>query len=288
MWHGDEPYRTAVIPRPDDSFVWTVYDSRMAYETLLYEVDDDRVATVTLNRPEVLNAFNQLMMDELSDVWQSIRRDDNVHTVVLCAAGDKGFCSGIDMRGGDLRGSMSDWDTEDVAVSIGPKHNQVWKPVVTAVHGSCCAGAMYFLNESDIVIASEEAMFFDSHVSYGAASVFEAIGMRMFVPAREALRWMLLDLEERMSAQRALQIGLISEVVPREDLLPHAHELAAVIAAKPPYGVQGSVKAFWDGMWPQFTDVGRWGIRYTALAAAAHQPPTDRPPTFMRPDWKVR
>ena len=123
-----------------------------------------------------------------------------MHAVVLCAAGDKGFCAGLDMRGGELRGSMADWDAEDVAVYIGPKHNQVWKPVVTAVHGSCCAGAMYFLNESDIVIASEEAMFFDSHVSYGAASVFEAIGMRMFVPPREALRWMLLDLEERMSA----------------------------------------------------------------------------------------
>jgi enoyl-CoA hydratase/carnithine racemase len=259
----------------------------MAYETVLYEVDEDHVATVTLNRPEVLNAFNQLMADELSEVWQSIRRDDHVHAVVLCAAGDKGFCSGLDLRGGEARGSMDDWDFQDVAVSIGPKHNQVWKPVVTAVHGSCCAGAMYFLNESDIVIASEEAMFFDSHVSYGIASVFEAIGMRMFVPAREALRWLLLDLEERMSAQRALQIGLISEVVSREDLLPHAHELAAIIAAKPPYGVQGSIKAFWDGMWPQFTDVDRWGIRYTAMAAN-HRPPTEGPPTFMRPQWKLR
>ena len=73
----------------------------MAYETVLYEVDEGHVATVTLNRPEVLNAFNQLMADELSDVWQSIRRDSNVHAVVLCAAGDKGFCAGLDMRGAD-------------------------------------------------------------------------------------------------------------------------------------------------------------------------------------------
>jgi enoyl-CoA hydratase/carnithine racemase len=112
------------------------------------------------------------------------------------------------------------------------------------------------------VIASEEATFFDSHVSYGFASVFEAIGMSMFVPPREVLRWMLLDLEERMSSQRALQIGLVSEIVARENLMPHAHELAAIIAAKPPYGVQGSVKAFWDAIWQKFSDVDRWGIRY--------------------------
>src|ERR1700732_2018666 len=93
--------------------------------------------------------------------------------------------------------------------------------------------------------------------SYGLASVFEPIGTQMFVPAREALRWLLLDLEERLSPQRAMQIGLVSEVVPRADLLPHAHELAAIIAAKPPYGVQGSIKAFWEPMWSKFADVDR-------------------------------
>jgi enoyl-CoA hydratase/carnithine racemase len=255
----------------------------MAFETVLYEVGDDHVATVTLNRPEALNAFNQQMMDELSELWQSIRRDDNVHAVVLTGAGEKGFCAGLDMRG-EMRGSMSDWDFQDVAVHIGPKHNQVWKPVITAVHGSCCGGGMYFLNESDIVIASEEATFFDSHVSYGFASVFEAIGMSMFVPPREALRWMLLDLEERMSSQRALQIGFVSEIVAREDLLPHAHELAAIIAAKPPYGVQGSIKAFWDAMWQKFSDVDRWGIRYSDASSAAAPPMR----AFKRPQWRLR
>jgi enoyl-CoA hydratase/carnithine racemase len=107
----------------------------------LYEVGDDHVATVTLNRPEALNAFNQQMMDELAELWQSIRRDDNVHAVVLAGAGEKGFCAALDMRG-EMRGSMSDWDFEDVAVHIGPKHDQVWKPVIAAVHGSCCGGGM--------------------------------------------------------------------------------------------------------------------------------------------------
>ena len=126
----------------------------MAYETVLYEVDEGHVATVTLNRPEVLNAFNQLMADELSEVWQSIRRDSNVHAVVLCAAGDKGFCAGLDMRGAEAR----------IVVGLGFRrccglHRTQAQSGVEAGGDRrsrlLLHGRDYFLNESDIVIACQ-------------------------------------------------------------------------------------------------------------------------------------
>ena len=154
-----------------------------------------------------------------------------MHAVVLCAAGDKASApvSTCEERG---RGSMDDWDFEDVAVSIGPKHNQVWKPVVTAVHGSCCAGAMYFLNESDIVIASEEAMFFDSHVSYECVRVRSDRHAHVRACTR-ALRWLLLDLEERMSAHERCKSALSARSCPRRPAAACAR-LAAIIAANRP------------------------------------------------------
>src|SRR5207244_10972906 len=99
-----------------------------------------------------------------------------------------------------------------------PRQHDGWKPVTTPVHGMCAGGAMYWLNESDIVICSDDATFFDPHVTYGMTSALEPIGMAWTVPLREVLRWSLLGLDERMSAERARGIGLVSEVDPRKQL----------------------------------------------------------------------
>lgn len=223
----------------------------MDYATILYATSADHVATITINRPEALNAFNPLMLEEFRDVWERIRRDDQVHAVVLRAAPGRAFSTGADVRSGsptDYMRSDNVWDQTDPGASLGPRMNRLWKPVVTAVHGLCCAGAFYWLNESDIIICSEDAQFFDPHVSYGLVCAVEPAGLRWRLPLGEVLRMSLLGNDERLGAQTALRIGLVTEVVAADTLWARAHQLAAGIAAKPPTAVQGTVKAIWESL----------------------------------------
>ncbi len=223
----------------------------MDFETLLYE-ERDHVAWVTLNRPDVLNAFNVQMQTELRDLWRSLRANDDVHCVVLAAAGDKAFCTGIDRQeqfeggpsGAGSPGS-SPFMFDDPGETIGPKANDCWVPVVAAVHGMACGGAFYLLGEVDIIIASEDATFFDPHVTYGMTSSFESMHMLQRMPLGEVIRMQLMGSYERLSAQRAHQIGLVSEVVPRDQLAKAAGDVAEVIAKQPTLAIQGTLRAIW-------------------------------------------
>jgi enoyl-CoA hydratase/carnithine racemase len=234
------------------------------FETITYEAGDDHVATITLDRPEVLNACNQVMCDEFVRVWRSIRLADSVHAVVLRAAGERAFSTGVDASD-PLAFPENPWSQDDPGVSLGPKTNAVWKPVVCAVQGMVAGGAFYWVNESDIVICSDDATFFDPHVTYGLTAVLEPIGLSYRVPLGEAVRIALMGLDERVSAERALAIGLVTEVVAASELWDRAHEIAATIAAKPPIAVQGTVRAIWESL-----DIGRTaalsrGMAYTQI-----------------------
>jgi enoyl-CoA hydratase/carnithine racemase len=237
----------------------------MSWKTLLYETSDDRVATITLNRPEALNAFDRTMCDEFREVWARVREDDAVHAVVLRASPGRAFCAGLDVK--RPYGQPQDiWNHEDPGEALSPKWNKVWKPVVCAVHGLCTAGAFYFVNEADIVICSSDAVFFDSHVSTGRVAVLEPIGLSRRIHLGDVLRMALLGNDERISAETALRIGIVSEVTRPEDLWSRAHELAAAIAAKPSVATQGTVRAIWESL-----DKGRQaaldqGLAYTRLA----------------------
>ena len=104
------------------------------YGTILYETSDDHVATITLNRPDVLNAFDRQMCEEMRSAWRQVKADASVHAVVLRAAGDRAFCAGLDMK--KPYGQPDDvWNHEDPGELLSPKWQQVWKPVVCAVHG---------------------------------------------------------------------------------------------------------------------------------------------------------
>ena len=188
-------------------------------ETILYE-ERGAVAIVTLNRPEVHNAFNLQMQHELKRVWRSLRTNDGVRAVVLTGAGEKAFCTGIDRKeavGGYLeRPADETWGAErsgrvatpfmfnDPGSNINPKENDLWKPVIAAVNGMACGGAFYMLGESDITIAAEHATFFDPHVTYGMVAGFETVHMLQKLPLGETLRIALLGATERMSAERGI------------------------------------------------------------------------------------
>lgn len=220
----------------------------MSYETILYS-EENNVATITINRPESMNAFNNQMLEDFVKVWAHVNETDSVHAVVLKAAEGRAFCTGVDVRQG-ISPTQSEnlWTRTDPGECLGPKQQKVWKPVIAAVHGMCAGGAMYWINECDIVICSEDATFFDPHVTYGMTSALEPIGMRYTVPLRETLRWALMGNEERMSAETAFRIGLVSEVHRLDNLYDRANEIAAEIASKPTAATQGTVRAIWESL----------------------------------------
>src|SRR3954452_9909816 len=202
------------------------------YVTILYEVSADAVATITLNRPEVLNAFDRQMCEEIGDAWRRIKSDPSVNAVVLRAAGDRAFCAGLDIS--EPYGQPDDiWNHEDPGELLSPKWQKLWKPVVCAVQGICTGGAFYFVNEADIVICSDDATFFDSHVTFGMVSAIEPVGLMRRVGLGETLRVALRGSDERVTAATALRIGLVTEVVDRAGLWTRADALARTISAHP-------------------------------------------------------
>ena len=181
----------------------------MTYETILYETSPDGVATITINRPDFMNAFNHQMGADFVDAWKRVRADDNVRAVVLRAAGDRAFSTGADVKaGGWSRKEIGPFDQDDPGEHLGPKQNKVWKPVITAVHGLCCGGAYYWINESDIVICSEDAQFFDPHTTFGMVCAVEPTGLLARMPYGDIMRMVLMGNDERISAQTALRISL--------------------------------------------------------------------------------
>lgn len=222
------------------------------YETVTYE-ERDRVAWVTLNRPKAYNAFNQQMRSELSSIWKDLRSNDAIRAVVLTAAGDKSFCVGIDRTepmtaldgASNLFGTSNNFMYDDPGDDLGPKANDLWKPVICAVNGMACGGAFYMIAEADVIIAAESATFFDPHVTYGMAAVYEPIKMLQKMPFGEVMRMSLTGNHERLSAETALRIGLATEVVPDAELADAADRVATAIASQPAAAVQGTLRAIW-------------------------------------------
>ncbi|MGP4057483.1 enoyl-CoA hydratase/isomerase family protein [Mycobacterium sp. 4D054] len=256
----------------------------MTFDTVLLDLDyQARVGTVTLNRPDTLNSFNRTMCEEMKDVWRILKADEDINAVVLRAAGERAFSAGLDIRSSYGQPEIV-WNHEDPGELLSPKWQKMWKPVVCAVQGMCTAGALYFVNEADIVICSQGATFFDSHVSAGLVSALEPVGLMRRVGLGDTLRMALMGNDERVGAQTALRIGLVTEVVAENELWERAHEIAATVAAKPPTATQGTVKAIWESLDKPYRAAMDQGLIYTRLgnpiaqAELAERPVPKTPP----------
>lgn len=256
-----------------------------AFETIQFDVAD-HVATITLNRPEQMNSFTEAMCNEMQRAWTIVRDTDDIHVAVLRANGDRAFCTGIDIKAGMWWGDQVVWNHVDPGEYLGPRSNRVWKPVVCAVQGMCAGGGQYMVNECDIVIASDAATFFDPHANGGIVSALEPIGMlHRGVPLGEVLRWALMGTEERITAETAMRIGLVTEVVAHDQLRSRATDIATQIAGRDPLAIQGTVRAIWEAteMTPHMAKQN--GLAYTHIgnrpaSERANQPRVNRPPTL--------
>ncbi|MFF8379681.1 enoyl-CoA hydratase/isomerase family protein [Streptomyces sp. NPDC015661] len=220
------------------------------------------VAVVTLDRPGKHNSLTLEMARELSAVWRGFRYEDEVRAIVVTGAGGRAFCTGIDREdAGRIPQPSSPYTIDDPLLTIGPKANDLWKPVIAAVEGMACGGAFYLLGEAEFLIAGESATFFDPHTTYGMVSAFETVHMAQRMPYGEIARMALMGTAERVSARRAYETGLVSEVTEPGGALDAAVRAAAVIASYPTGAVQGTVRALWST---------RDASRTPALAHAPH------------------
>jgi len=244
-------------------------------EAIIFEVEDN-VATITLNRPDSYNSFTNAMAADMTYAWETIRDTDDIHVAVLQANGEKAFCTGVDIKGGGTWFMKENvWNSFDPGVTLSPKlYHKVWKPVVCAVHGLCAGGAQYFLNESDIIICSDDAVFFDPHANVGIVSALEPMGMlHRGVPLGDVLRWALMGTDERITAETALRLGLVTEVVTREQLRDRAREIALTIARRNPKAIQGTIRAIWESLDMNRTTALNNGMAYTHLGNFPPNPP---------------
>lgn len=223
------------------------------FDTIKYEVDG-HTATITLNRPEALNALSPHMITELRAAYHEAEHDEAVWLLIVTATG-RAFCTGADVKAipGDGKvineqpylSSYEQWEAPQEGT---PPFRTMAKPVLAAINGICCGAGLDWVTTGDIVIASEQASFFDPHVSIGLVAGREVVRLARVLPRSVALRMAVMGRHERMSAQRAYELGMISEVVEHDRLLERAHEIAGIVNSNAPLAVRGTRLAILKGL----------------------------------------
>jgi enoyl-CoA hydratase/carnithine racemase len=220
------------------------------FDTLRVE-RDGAVTIVTIDRPERLNAINGAMMVELERFWDGFDADPDQRVAVVTGAGVRAFCVGADVKEiaelGELPERQRHPDVR-IASRITPLQARVSKPAICAVNGICAGGGLHFVADCDVTIAAEEATFIDPHVSVGQVSALEPVVLARRMPLGALLRMVLVGSHETMTAERAYELGIVTEVVPRANLLDAALVLAQRIAANSPAAVAASRRAIWDSL----------------------------------------
>jgi enoyl-CoA hydratase/carnithine racemase len=225
----------------------------MSFETIRYEVED-RIATITLNRPDQLNAVSPLMVRELRDAYAAVESNEAVWIAIVTGTG-RAFCAGADVTEIPADGrviydepyltTLAQWEAPQEAT---PPFRAMTKPVLAAINGLCCGAGLDLVTTGDIVIASERAEFFDPHVSIGLVSGREMVRLARVLPLNIAMRVALTGRHERLNAQRAFELGMVSEVVEHDRLLERAKEIAALVNRNAPLAVRGTRLAIRKGL----------------------------------------
>ncbi|MCU1448436.1 MAG: Enoyl-CoA hydratase/isomerase [Acidimicrobiales bacterium] len=261
----------------------------MGYRHLLVERHGP-VGWLINNRPEQLNAMNGAMRDEFADAWIELDRDPDVRVIVHTGEG-RAFQTGVDvtelatdgMGMERYRESVENWDLHFTAW-----HQKVWKPVVTAVNGICAGGGFHWVADADIVIAASDAQFFDPHVSVGQVVAIEAIGLLRKMPVEAVMRMAFMGRYERMPAERARELGMISEIVdPPARLRERAQELGETIAKNSPAAMAATKKALWEALELGLTDACRNGAGHI-VSLWGHPDQDEGPRSFAEkrePKW---
>ncbi|HET9489584.1 MAG TPA: enoyl-CoA hydratase-related protein [Methylomirabilota bacterium] len=203
---------------------------------VIYDVKD-RVARITINRPEAMNAMDPDVYAGLSTAWTDVRDNPDVWVAIVTGAGDKAFTAGADLKAMTTRTrERADFFLTQQSMILN-RGLEVWKPVIAAVNGYCLAGGMTLLFATDIRIAAEHAVFEISEVKRG---ILPGNGgtQRALRQLPYAIAMEMLLLGRRLTAQEGLAYGLVNAVVPRGDLLSTAEQYAGRLCEHGPLALR--------------------------------------------------
>jgi len=210
----------------------------------------DRIAFITLNRPEAMNALSSELNEALEEAWLAVRDDPDIWCAIVTGAGDRAFSAGADLKEMSQRRAGGEAGRERRAGSktFGGLMDgiMVWKPVIAAVNGYCLAGGLELALACDIRIAA-------SHASFGLSEVLRAIipgaggtqRLSRYIPFGVALEILLTG--QRIDAEQAYRLGLVNRVVPLPELMPAAEALARRINENGPLAVRAIKEAAYRG-----------------------------------------
>ena len=240
-----------------------------AYSTLQVERHGP-VGWLIFDRPDAGNAMNATMMGELETAWLELDADPDVRVIVNTGNGSV-FQTGVDVvqiaRDKEAMRKFSR-QTRDATLRFTSWHLGIWKPVIAAVNGVCAGGGLHFVADADIVIAAAGATFVDPHVSIGQVVAYEGITLARKSPMESVLRMALVGRHERLSVERAYQLGILSEVVdPPELLRERAQQLAERIAKNSPAALRATKQVLWGGFEAGLTDAYASGAQLLARSA---------------------
>jgi enoyl-CoA hydratase/carnithine racemase len=203
-------------------------------EPLVVERPDPTIALVRFNRPDRLNAMDLAQMNRLEALWLDLAKDRELRCLVLTGNG-RAFCTGADASFlADERGPRGAGMDGEISFTPG---RLLDVPVIVAVNGVCAGGGLHFVADADIVLAATTASFLDPHVSVGQVSGIEPPSLALRLPLGVITRMAILGAHERIDAQRAYDLGLVSELTEPDALVPRALELAGLVAKNSPAAV---------------------------------------------------
>lgn len=261
----------------------------MSYRSLVVERQGP-VGWLVFDRPAVGNAMDAAMIEELERAWEELDRDPAVRVIVNSGEG-KAFQTGLDLvqlsrDPAALRTQTQ--RTRRAELRLTGWHNQVAKPVIAAVNGVCAGAGLHFVADADVVIAAADAEFLDPHVSVGQVSAYETIGLARRMPFEAVMRMALVGRHERLSADEALALGMVSQVVdPPERLREEAQALAEKIARNSPAALAATKRALWGALEQGLTDACRAGAA-ELVSLWGHPDQTEGPLAFAEkrePRW---
>jgi enoyl-CoA hydratase/carnithine racemase len=208
------------------------------------------VGWLVFDRPQQGNAMDAAMMAELEAAWHELDADDEVRVIVNTGNGEA-FQTGLDVRAlARDKEALREQSrrTRDATLKLTAWHNEVWKPVIAAVNGVCAGGGLHFVADADVVLAADGATFLDPHVSIGQVTAYEAIALARTSPMESVLRMALVGRHERLTAARACQLGIVSEVVAAAELRDRAQALGEQIATQDPEVLAETKKQLWAAL----------------------------------------
>jgi enoyl-CoA hydratase/carnithine racemase len=211
---------------------------------LLYEVTE-KVATLTINRPERRNALSWDVIAQMRARIADAKADDDVHVVVITGAGDQAFCAGADL--GNMADGAGFLELHDGRGGLASLFQEMWalgKPTIARVHGFALAGGFGLALACDMVIAADNATFGTPEIDVGLWPYMITVPLTRSMPPKKALELMLTG--RRLDASEADRLGFVTKVVPVAELDTAVRELASTLAAKSPAIVKLGRDSFYE------------------------------------------